>query len=50
MNWQDDKFGQGIIIYNTVYREDHTGLRTSLASLQNQPETIPAIECYNASS
>jgi hypothetical protein len=37
------------IIYNTVYREDHTGLRTPLTGMQNQPETIPAIADYDAS-
>lgn len=38
------------IIYNTIYREDHTGLRTPLSGLQNQPETIKAIANYNASA
>jgi beta-glucanase (GH16 family) len=38
------------IIYNTEYREGHTGPRTPLTGGQNQPETIPAIEGYDASS
>jgi hypothetical protein len=38
------------IIYNTIYREDHTGVRMPLTGIQNQPETIPAIEEYDASS
>jgi beta-glucanase (GH16 family) len=38
------------IIYNTEYREGHAGLRTPLTGPQNQPETIPVIEGYNASS
>src|SRR5687768_16070791 len=37
------------IIYNTEYREGHTGPRTPLTGAQNQPETIPAIEGYDAS-
>ena len=38
------------VIYDTHYREDHTGLRTPLTGMQNQPETIAAIESYDASS
>jgi beta-glucanase (GH16 family) len=38
------------IIYNTSYRENHTGLRTPLTGLQNQPQTIPLIENYDASA
>ena len=38
------------IIYNTQYREGHTGPRTPLTGAQNQPETISAIEGYDASS
>jgi hypothetical protein len=37
------------IIYNTEYREGQTGPRTPLTGSQNQPETIPAIEDYDAS-
>jgi hypothetical protein len=37
------------VIYNTVYREGHQGPRTPLTGTQNQPETIPAIEGYDAS-
>lgn len=38
------------IIYNSNYRELKTGITTSLTGIQNQPETIPEIEDYNASS
>ena len=38
------------VIYNTEYREGHTGPRTPLTGVQSQPETIPAIEGYDASS
>jgi beta-glucanase (GH16 family) len=38
------------IIYNTVYKEGHKGRSTPLTGIQNQPETIPAIEGYDASS
>ena len=38
------------IIYNTVYKENHNGISTPLTGSQNQPETIPAIEGYDASS
>jgi beta-glucanase (GH16 family) len=38
------------IIYNTIYRENHTGFRTPLTGLQNLPETIAAIEDYDASA
>ena len=38
------------IIYNTVYREDHTGTRTPLTGMQNQPEAIAAIPDYDASA
>ena len=37
------------IIYNTNYREGHQGQRTPLSGAQNQPETIAAIEGYDAS-
>ena len=37
-------------IYHTNYREGHQGARTPLTGAQNQPETIPAIEGYDASS
>jgi hypothetical protein len=37
------------IIYNTNYREGHQGARTPLTGAQNQPETIKAIEGYDAS-
>jgi hypothetical protein len=36
-------------IYNTSYRETRSGERKTLEGLQNQPETIPALEGYNAS-
>jgi hypothetical protein len=38
------------IIYTTEFREDHTGIRTTLAGMQNQPETIAAIADYDASA
>jgi len=38
------------IIYGTNYREGHQGERTPLTGLQNQPETIAAIDGYDASS
>jgi beta-glucanase (GH16 family) len=38
------------IIYNTVYKENHNGVNTALTGNQNQPETVPAIEGYDASS
>jgi hypothetical protein len=38
------------IIYNTVYKEGHQGVSAPLNGAQNQPETIPAIEGYDASS
>lgn len=38
------------IIYNTIYKENHNGTPTSLTGLQNQPETIPRIDGYDASS
>lgn len=38
------------VIYDTHYREDHNGVRTPLTGMQNQPETIVAIEGYDASS
>jgi len=38
------------IIYNTEYRESKSGVRNELTGLQNQPETIPQIEGYNAST
>lgn len=37
------------IIYNTVYKENHNGQSTPLTGVQNQPETIQAIEGYDAS-
>jgi hypothetical protein len=37
------------IIYNTIYRENQSDIRTPLTGVQNQPETIPAIEGYDAS-
>lgn len=38
------------IIYNTSYREDLSGINKTLSGAQNQPETISAIEGYDASS
>jgi len=38
------------IIYNTIYKENHNGLVTTLTGLQNQPETVPAIKDYDASA
>lgn len=38
------------IIYNTSYREGHQGQRTLLTGDQDQPQSIPAIEGYNAST
>jgi beta-glucanase (GH16 family) len=38
------------VIYNTAYREDHTGLRSPLTGKQNQPQTIAAIADYDASA
>jgi hypothetical protein len=38
------------IIYNTIYKENHKGTGIPLTGMQNIPETIPAIEDYNASS
>ncbi len=38
------------IIYNTTYRENHTGERIPLTGLQNQPDTIPPIADFDASS
>ena len=37
-------------IYGTTYREGHQGTRHPLTGLQNQPETIEAIDGYDASS
>ncbi|MFD2200855.1 glycoside hydrolase family 16 protein [Shivajiella indica] len=37
------------IIYETSYRENHTGERTALTGMQNQPEAIEAISDYDAS-
>lgn len=37
-------------IYETTYREGHQGTRHPLTGLQNQPETIKAIDDYDASS
>lgn len=38
------------LIYNTIYRETMNDFRRDLTGLQNQPDTLPAIEGYNASS
>lgn len=38
------------IVYSTTSRVDHDGTRSPLTGLQNQPETIPAIKGYDASS
>jgi hypothetical protein len=38
------------IIYNTSYKERRSGLIRQLTGVQNQPDSIPAIEGYNASS
>ena len=38
------------IIYNSTYREGHQGPRTTLTGIQNQPETIQAIDGYDAST
>jgi beta-glucanase (GH16 family) len=38
------------IIYETTFREGHEGARSPLTGLQNQPQTIQAIEGYDASS
>lgn len=38
------------IIYNTSYRENLSGVRRQLTGIQNMPDTIPAIEGYDASS
>jgi len=38
------------IIYNTSYRENLSGVRRQLTSIQSMPDTIPAIEGYDASS
>ncbi len=38
------------IIYNPVYKEGNKDTSTPLSGIQNQPETIQAIEGYNASS
>jgi hypothetical protein len=38
------------IIYSTSTREGHQGERTQLTGIQNQPDTIPAIEGFDASS
>ncbi|HAM10562.1 MAG: beta-glucanase/beta-glucan synthetase [Bacteroidetes bacterium GWE2_41_25] len=35
-------------IYSTSYRAGHEGERIKLEGAQNQPETVPAIEGYNA--
>ncbi|HTF22006.1 MAG TPA: glycoside hydrolase family 16 protein [Chryseolinea sp.] len=37
-------------IHGTSYREGHQGVPTPLTGLQNQPETIKAIDGYDASS
>lgn len=38
------------IIYNTIYKTGYKGEPTSLTGTQNQPETIDAINSYDASS
>ena len=38
------------IIYNTSYRENLSGVRRQLTGIQSIPDTIPAIEGYDASS
>jgi beta-glucanase (GH16 family) len=38
------------IIYNTGYKEGHGGESTPLTGMQNQPESIPIIAGYDASS
>jgi hypothetical protein len=38
------------IIYDTEYKERPGEIRTPLTGIQNQPETIPAIKDYDASS
>jgi hypothetical protein len=38
------------IIYSTSYKERLSGIRRPLAGIQSQPETIPAIKDYDASS
>jgi hypothetical protein len=37
-------------IYNTIYKERKSGFARPLEGMQNQPETIPAIDGYDASS
>jgi hypothetical protein len=38
------------IVYETIYRETDTGFRTPLSGIQNQPDTIEALEGYDAST
>lgn len=38
------------IIYSTSYRERLSGFKRDLTGIQNQPDTIPAIDGYDASS
>lgn len=38
------------IIYNTIYKQGYNGEPTPLSGAQNQPETIEAIDGYDASS
>lgn len=38
------------IIYNTSYRENLSGVRRQLTGIQSMPDTIPAIEGFDASS
>jgi hypothetical protein len=38
------------IIYNTIYKERLSGVENTLTGAQSQPETIPAINGYDASS
>lgn len=38
------------IIYNTIYKEGYKGTPTNLTGAQNEPETIEAINNYDASS
>ena len=38
------------MIYNTIYKEGYKGEPTALSGAQNQPETVEAIDGYDASS
>ncbi len=37
-------------IYNTAFRVGHNGVNSPLTGMQNQPETVPAVDGYDASS